>query len=158
MTERFSQKDLERAAKELTKADPETGKIACNICSKLYVHPATIVKHVIEEHLNDVMKKAEDIERAFEERWAKHQKESALKQGAEYFESLLYSIDSLKREVTRYKEGFEEARDGKRENSLSGMVKEIEWCIYHVTENFHSQCDKGVRAAIRIAKAFDLDA
>lgn len=162
MTERFTEKDLERAAAQFLEANLTDGRIECNICHKTYVHPKTANKHVQERHLNDVMKKAEDIEREFEKRRAEWEKKRAIELGNEYFASLESSIKYLLREVQRDKRAYEKARDQEPyENGylppISNMTQEIQACIYHVVNNFNHDVSLGVRAVASLTKVFNFD-
>jgi len=98
----------------------------------------------------------------FDDRVKESERKFALKAGDEYFGQLIDSIDRLKREVVRHKEGFESAREGEsfkaadRKKTPLDMVNQIVWCVNEV-QQFTGNHAEAARATMKIATAFDVN-
>jgi predicted transcriptional regulator len=141
----------------------QDGKFQCDVCGKVYQKKGFCANHIYEVHRGIIRADVERIEKEQEKRSEQWEKDYACRQADDYFDNLLSSIDDLKRDVERYKKGFENARDRKSYSGsgkpidLSNMAHEVEWCVHHVTRNFTNHSDKGVRACMKLTKAFDLE-
>ena len=86
----------------------------------------------------------------------------ALQAANQYFDELITSIDRLKQEVVRFKEGFNSAQKGEKfaisgiQKTSKDMLNQIEWCANEV-QQFSGLQREAVAAAAKIASAFEIN-
>ena len=82
--------------------------------------------------------------------------------GEEYFSNLECSLKTMMEDVKRHHKDWKQAMaggsyaNGDKIDSRN-KVKEIEWCMHHVAENFRTGTTEGARAISKITSTFKIE-
>ena len=85
----------------------------------------------------------------------------ALQSAREYFQRLLDNLESLRKDVERYRDKWEEVVSGGRYPDgaripKDHLIREIEWCV-NATRNLDLLHPEAVRVVARLARTFDIE-